>query len=80
MAQEEPFLASEEDVEESALVAAKKKGRKPGMETNAVRKALSFPNISNRSDKGGGGRGIVCFRCGKPDRTIKDCPFHTESS
>ena len=55
------------------------KRNKPGMETTAIRKAQSQTNMENgtmyapKTTKPN--KGIVCYRCGKTDHTLRQCPL-----
>ena len=59
-----------------AVARAKKKGRRPSMETTAVRKAVALNNFPNQTYgvDGAAGKGLRCFRCGSPDHMLKNCP------
>ena len=59
-----------------AVARAKKNGRRPGMETTAVRKAVALSNSPNQTYgvDDADGKGLRCFRCGSPDRMLKSCP------
>ena len=69
---------------EDQVFVIRKKGKggrnRPNMEKMAVRRTPDAANLKNQilafvPDSKGSSKGVRCFRCGKPDRTLRNCPF-----
>ena len=69
-------LAGETDTSELYLVKRKKGGNttrnRPGMEQLAAKQAGSTMNLGSEVFPG---KGIQCYRCGKTDHVLRDCPI-----
>ena len=69
----EMSLVDETDTEEVYLARRKKPTtrNRPGMEQLAAKQASSTMNMGNEVFLG---KGIFCYRCGKADHVLRDCP------
>ena len=78
MAQNSDGFSSQPDEEAEQVFVLRRKGKgtsrnRPGNEVSAMRKATNESNIPN--DSLFQAKGLICFRCGKTDHILRDCPL-----
>ena len=77
----ETFLSDDDQI--FAIRRGKGKGgrNRPNMEQMAIRRTQDAMNLKNQifamdsAGKGGASKGVICYRCGATDHTLRNCPL-----